>query len=95
MTSGKSGIEPPSDFKKLYGLHGNFPTAANDTAATEIEKQILNVYAQNLWLVSMLKRPAVFPSANYNVVSARMGNISNPMPKELNYNSMETWFIKR
>lgn len=95
MTSGKSGIEPPSDFKKLFGLHGNFPTAANDAAATEIEKQILNVYTQNLWMVSMLKRPAVFPSANYNVVSARMGNISNPMPKELNYNSMETWFIKR
>ena len=95
MTGGKSGIEPPADFTKLFGLYGDFKTAANDAAATEIEKQILQVYAQNLWVVSLLKRPGVFPTANYDVVSARMGNMSNPMPKEPNYDSMETWFIKQ
>jgi len=93
-SDGKSGIEPPADYKKLFGLYEDFKTAANDAAATEIEKQILEVYSNNLWVVSMLKRPGIAPTANYDVASARMGNMSNPMPKEPNYDSMETWFIK-
>jgi len=94
LSGGKSGIEPPADFTKLFGLHGDFKVAAGDAAATEIERQILDIYARNLWVVSMLKRPGVFPTANFDVASARMGNMSNPMPKEPNYDSMESWFIK-
>ena len=95
LNGGKSGIEPPADYTKLVGLYQSFTSASGPDAATEIQKQILETYAKNLWVVSLLKRPGIFPTANYDVVSSRMGNMSNPMPTEPNYDSMESWFIKQ
>ena len=81
--------------QKAFELHNQFTSAPDEAAAVGFENQILDIYAQNLWVVSLLKRPGVFPTANFDVASSRMGNMSNPMPKEPNYDSFESWFIKQ
>ena len=95
LSGGTTGTPPPAAMQKAFELHNQFTSAPDEAAAVGFENQILDIYAQNLWVVSLLKRPGVFPTANFDVASSRMGNMSNPMPKEPNYDSFESWFIKQ
>ena len=51
------------------------------------------LHAETLWLVSLLKQPAINRPANLHIFSSRMGNISSPSPQEWQYVAMESWFI--
>ena len=84
---------PEEAFGQLSDLKAEFQAATNPDSAIEVERKIAELHADTLWVVSLLKQPATYPPANLHVFSSRMGNISNPSPKEWQYVAMESWFM--
>jgi peptide/nickel transport system substrate-binding protein len=98
ITTGSTGDEawvgwPEEARTQIPDLEAQFSTVPDPTSGIEIERQIAEIHAENIWIVSLLKQPAAYTPANLHIFSSRMGNISNPSPKEWQYVAMESWFI--
>ncbi len=92
-SDGAEGTEPPAAVKELAELSRTFQAATDPAAAVEIERQIADLHAENLFVVGLLKQEATFLLANYNVFSSRVGNVSTPSVTDFNYMALETMYL--
>ncbi len=93
-SGGEEGTEPPAAVQELADLARQFQAATNPTDAVDVERQIAELHANNLFVVGLLKQEATFPLANYNVFSSRVGNVSTPSVTEYDYMALETLYLK-
>ena len=93
-SGGEEGTQAPAAVQELADLARQFQAATNPADAVEIERQIAESHAENLFVVGLLKQEATFPLANYNVFSSRVGNISTPSVTEYDYMGLETLYLK-
>lgn len=98
ITTGSTGDEawvgwPEEARTQIPPLEVEFSQVLDPASGIAIERRIAEIHADNIWIVSLLKQPAAYTPANLHLFSSRMGNISNPSPKEWQYVAMESWFI--
>jgi peptide/nickel transport system substrate-binding protein len=92
-SDGEEGDEPPDGVKQIFDLARQFQGATDPAGAIDLELQITDLHAENIWAIGFLKQPKDYVLANLHLFSSRMGNLSAPMSKEWNYAGMETWTI--
>jgi len=71
-TEGESGEEPPAQVKRLAEIGKIFPSTVDPEKRLALENEVLEIWAENFWVIGMLGRPAL---GAYYVVSNRLGNV--------------------
>lgn len=92
-SGGSAGIEPPADVKQLYSLFVQYQAGADPAKLIDLENQMYALHAKNMWVVGLLKMPTTYPT-NVDLVGVKVGNVPAVMPRERNYQAIETWFLK-
>ena len=92
-SDGEEGAEAPAAAVQLAELARAFQSVGSPSDGIELERQIAEIHAENIWTVGLLHRPSTFALSNYHVFNSRMGNVSNPTPIEVEYMSLESMYI--
>ncbi len=72
-TDGEKGTEPPKEVKKVFELFDKVRTALSEEKRIEIIKEILRLYADNVWIIGTV--------GNYPLICAVKNNLGN-VPEE-------------
>lgn len=91
-SDGEDGVEPPDAFKLLYRLSNDFLVEPDPQERLAIEKAMLAIQADNIWMLVVTKTPAIAPIRSL-VFSDRMRNLPLPVPTDINYGHPSTWWI--
>ena len=71
-SDGETGEEPPAQVKRLSEIGRIFPSTVDPAQRRALEDEVLEIWAENFWVIGMLGRPAL---GSYYVVSNQLGNV--------------------
>ena len=58
-TKGESGVEPPAQVKRLAEIGRAFPSETDSEERRALEEEILEIHAENFWMIGILNQPAI------------------------------------
>lgn len=72
LTGGTKGEEPPADVKKIVQIAEQLKKEPSEKARFELNKQILQLHADNLWFLGTCNDP---DQSRQHIANAKMGNM--------------------
>ena len=90
-TGGREGEEPPDDYKRMAQLGVQVLSATEAKRRVELEQQIFEIYANNLWVVGAT---ITDPFGKYRVRHNRVRNYPATRPIAEHYNVPSTWYLE-
>lgn len=93
-TGGEVGVEPPIEAQRIGVLLNEFHAAPSFEAAEGIEEEMLQIHADNMWFVGLVRIPATWEVTSFHLRSSRVGNYPSPAATEINYVAIEQLYIK-
>ncbi len=88
-TKGETGVEPPAQVKRLAEIGIVFPSTIDPEKRRALEEEIMEIHAENFWVIGMLSQPTIGQSY---LVTNRLRNVPESL---VDTGSMKTPFVSQ